>query len=278
MPELRRLPEQKWNSFKVVDPFPQLPGANGCFLGPSAAGKTTTLLSLLTGPYKGAFAELHVFSPSVHLDSAWDQIKNEFAKSLEASSFHEEWDQNALTEILSKQKATVQGLKHAKSKKNIPQVLIIIDDFADAPEVLHKSGGLLTTLYTKGRHFFVSTWTSTQKLTTLSTVSRANFRFICCWRLRNQKEIDTLVEELSAVYPKKVLYDMYQTAINDQPYSFWFIDLTAKQRDDMFFIRFAKRMLVESKSSDDALPHKGKRSATELDDSGASDGADATHS
>ena len=207
------------------------------------------------------------------------QIENELAKTLEASSFHEEWDEQALSEILSKQKAVVQTLKLAKSKKNMPQVLLIIDDFADAPEVLHKSGGLLTTLYTKGRHFFVSTWTSTQKLTTLSTISRANFRLICCWRLRNQKEIDTLVEELSAVYPKQVLYDMYQAAINDQPYSFWFIDLTAKQRDNMFFIRFAKRMLVESKTtSHDALPNKGQRPAIELDNSRAADSADATDS
>jgi hypothetical protein len=70
IPELNRLPEQKWNWLQVEEPFPHLPGANGCFLGPSGTGKITTLLALLTGPYRKAFSALHVFSPSVHVDSA----------------------------------------------------------------------------------------------------------------------------------------------------------------------------------------------------------------
>jgi hypothetical protein len=251
MPELKRLPETKWRWKQVQEPFPQLPGANGLFLGPSGTGKTTTLLALLTGPYARAFDSLHVFSPSVHLDSAWDPIKNEFAKTLEASTFSESWDEALLNSILEEQKRKIQELKRAKSKDPLPQALIVIDDFADRPELIHRAGGLMTTMFVRGRHFGLSTWISSQKLTAISLVARVNFRFICCWRLRNAKEIQALLEELSAIYPIPVLQEMYLQAV-DEPYSFWYINLVAKKREDMFFVRFQSRQVY-----DDAYGNEG---------------------
>ena len=53
------------------EPFPQTPGCNGLFLAPLGMGKTTTLISMLLGPYKGVFDQIHVFSPGVDIDSAW---------------------------------------------------------------------------------------------------------------------------------------------------------------------------------------------------------------
>ena len=98
---LKRPREVEWNwrqpSKKV---FPSCPGANGCFLSPSGGGKTTTLISMLLGPYAKVFDEVHIFSPSVDIDSAWDVVR-EFAKGLKAASFHSEWDEPALLEILA---------------------------------------------------------------------------------------------------------------------------------------------------------------------------------
>ena len=64
-------------------------------LAPLGQGKTTTLITMILGPYANIFDEIHVCSPSVDLDSAWDPIR-EFAKGLKASSFHSEWDEKAL--------------------------------------------------------------------------------------------------------------------------------------------------------------------------------------
>ena len=66
------------------------------------------------------------------------------------------------------------------------------------------------------------------------------------WRLRNRLELQALLEELSAVYPIKTLEEMYNLAI-DEPYSFWYINLTAKSKDDMFFLRFEQRMVPSIK-------------------------------
>ena len=38
---------------------------------------------------------------------------------------------------------------------------------------------------------------------------------------------------------------MYKMAI-DEPYSFWYVLLTAKKREEMFFLRFEKRMIPKS--------------------------------
>ena len=144
----------------------------------------------------------------------------EFAQHLEGSSFHSEWDEAALRQILDEQRAKIKELKDAKSKKPLPQVLTIIDDFADRQDIMHRAGSILTTLFIRGRHFGSSCWLSTQKLTAISQVARANVRFMCVWRLRNAREIQSLMEELSALYPPQILHEMYETAISDQDHSF----------------------------------------------------------
>ena len=241
---LKRPAEVHWNFRKPPEPFPQTPGANGCFLAPSGMGKTTTLISMLLGPYRGVFDQIHVFSPSVEIDSAWTPIK-EISQHLESSSFHSDWDEGALRQILDEQRAKIKELKDAKSKKALPQVLTIIDDFADRQDIMHRAGNILTTLFIRGRHFVISCWLSTQKLTAISQVARVSFRFMCVWRLRNAREIQSLMEELSALYPPNILYEMYEAAISDEDHSFWYINLVAKRKEDMFFVRFENRMVYE---------------------------------
>ena len=165
---LKRPAEVHWNFRRPPEPFPQTPGANGCFLAPSGMGKTTTLISMFLGPYDGVFDQIHVFSPSVDIDSAWGPVKKR-AESMEGSSFHSEWDEKALRKILDEQREKIKTLKDAKSTKFLPQILTVIDDFADRPDIIHSAGGILTTLFIRGRHFGSSCWLSTQKLTAVST-------------------------------------------------------------------------------------------------------------
>ena len=88
--------------------------------------------------------------------------------------------------------------------KQLYQVLVVIDNFADTPQ-LHKAHGALDTLFIRGRHLQISTWVSSQKLRLISAAVRVNMQFLCCWRLRNQHELDAVIEELSALLPKDKL-------------------------------------------------------------------------
>ena len=99
-------------------------------------------------------------------------------------------------------------------------------------------------MFVRGRHLGSSCWLSSQKLTAIAQVARVNFRFMLVWRLRNQCEIISLMEDLSALCPISVLHEM-ETAIADEDHSFWYINLVAKRKEDMFFVRFEYNMQWE---------------------------------
>ena len=63
------------------------------------------------------------------------------------------------------------------------------------------------------------------------------------YRLGNYKDLESLLEELSALAPRKTLLDMYQMA-TAEPYSVWYIYLMNKDTSKMFHIRFEKRMTI----------------------------------
>jgi hypothetical protein len=137
--------------------------------------------------------------------------------------------------------------KKAKMKK-LYGICVVVDDFADSPQIMHSGSGaanggsMLNTLFIRERRMMISTIVSSQKLRLISPTIRVNVQFMLIWRLRNRLELQSLLEEISAVYPVKTLEEMYQMATDD-PYSFWYILFTAKRKEDMFFLRFEKKMI-----------------------------------
>ena len=59
------------------------------------------------------------------------------------------------------------------------------------------------------------------------------------------KEMECILHELSALYPIKTLLEMYELAVNDQDYSFWYVNMSARKKEDMFYIRFEEKMVLE---------------------------------
>ena len=104
----------------------------------------------------------------------------------------------------------------------------------------------MNSLLAWGRHAFVSCLISSQKWKLASPLIRVNMLFLLVWRLRNRLELQSLLEEISAVYPVKVLEEMYELAVSE-PHSFWYILLTAKKREDMFYLRFESEMTPTDK-------------------------------
>ena len=63
------------------------------------------------------------------------------------------------------------------------------------------------------------------------------------YKLRNYRDLKSVIEELSALAPKKVLMEMHNLA-TEAPYSFWYINLMAKDVNKMFFIKFQQRLTM----------------------------------
>ena len=90
----------------------------------------------------------------------------------------------------------------------------------------------------------ISTITSTQVFNALSPIIRKNITQLYVYKLRNYKDLEAVLEELSALTDKKTLLDMYHMATKE-PYSFWYINLVAKKVSDMFFIKFNQKLIIE---------------------------------
>ena len=56
--------------------------------------------------------------------------------------------------------------------------------------------------------------------------------------------METFIEEVSAVYPKKVLLELYNIATSE-PYSFLYVNLRAKSKDDMVYMNFDRKLVIE---------------------------------
>ena len=106
--------------------------------------------------------------------------------------------------------------------KKLYQVLVVIDDFADTPQL----------------------------------------QFLCCWRLRNQHELDAVIEELSALLPKEQLYRLYEQATRE-PYSFLFV-YYLKPKNEMFFIRFEERFALEKDADGSGAQLPGPEAVRQL--------------
>ena len=90
----------------------------------------------------------------------------------------------------------------------------------------------------------ISTITATQKFSAIHPIIRINATELFVYRLRNYKDLETFIDEVSAVYDKKTLLQLYNTATSE-PHSFLYVKLTAKKKDDMFYMKFDRRLEIE---------------------------------
>ena len=216
-------------------------------LGPSGSGKTVLLQNMILDIYKDCFSRIFVFSPSIEVDMTWGPVKNYIEKHMKVKHTAEEpiyfdhYDPEALANILETQHKITNFLKKRGDKK-LFQILIIIDDFADDPSFTRQSK-LLHALYTRGRHNMISTITATQKFNAIHPIIRVNATELYVYRLRNYKDLETFIEEVSAVYDKKTLLELYNAA-TEEPFSFLYVKLCAKTKDEMFMKRFDHRLII----------------------------------
>ena len=243
-------------------PFPDLP-TSFLLAAPTASGKTMIILNLLLRYYKDQFARIWFFSPSIKLDPQYAPLRKYLEKmspdqQLEPLMF-EDLHQDVLGKILDEQRSITETCRKRKIKP--PQVCVILDDLADRGDILTKrqggnQGSWMVTLGIRGCHYGVTWIISSQVLNLVGTCIRKNVRCMCVWRLRNHKEIETLCEELSGVYDKQTVMDLYNYA-TAEPFSFLFVRLDAKTRRDMFWLRFESRLAIEE--SDDNGLDDGQR-------------------
>ena len=216
-------------------------------LGPSGSGKGILLQNMILDIYKNCFERIYIFSPSIHVDHTWEPVKEYIKKTMpskddEPECYYDHYDPESLEKIIDTQKKIIEFQKQKKETKRLFQILIIIDDFADDASFSRQSK-LLHALFTRGRHSQISTIVATQKFTALHPIIRVNASELFVFRLRNYSDLQTFLDEVSALVDKKALLEMYNLA-TEQPFSFLYVRLTEKHKDKMFMIKFNQYLVV----------------------------------
>jgi len=196
--------------------------------------------------YKDCFNRIYIFSPSINVDHTWQPVKRYLEEELKLFEndkemfYYDKFDVEALTKIIDTQHKIIQYLKR-NGKSSLFSILVIIDDFADNHTVSHHP--LINSLFTRGRHNSISTIVSTQKFRAISNIIRVSATELYVFRLRNYADLESFIEEVSAIYPKKTILEIYNMA-TDESYSFLYVNLRAKAKKDTFYIRFEKRIEI----------------------------------
>ena len=204
-------------------------------LAPSGGGKGILLQNFILDIYRGCFERIYIFSPSIHVDSNWAPVKKylqEGRKNKTADElFFDEYDPSALQEIVDTQKKVVEHQKDNGHKK-LFQILIVVDDFADDP-AFSRHSKLLHSLFTRGRHNQISTIVATQKYNAVSPIVRVNATELYVFRLRSSQDLNTVIEENSALVDKATLMEVSRLA-TAEPFSFLFINLQENAGPDVY--------------------------------------------
>ena len=147
---------------------------------------------------------IYIFSPSIDLDSTWLPVKKyqtDTMKVIEKDSeklYFNSYDPEDLEKIIETQHKVTKLVK-SQGRKKLFSVLVVVDDFADDANFTRKSK-LLHALYTRGRHNSISTIVSTQKFAAIHPIIRVNATSLIVYRLRNNKELESFLEEVSGKF------------------------------------------------------------------------------
>ncbi len=198
--------EYEFKQSKYGDIVPKLP-TRSLVLAPSFSGKTVLLQNLILDVYRGCFERIYIFSPTIELDTTWRPVKDYIEKEIKPNKkeriYFDGYDPEELENIVKKQFNVVNYMKQNNHKK-LYSILIILDDMAEEKDFL-KHNKLLHALYTKGRHMGISTIISTQVYKSVAPTIRKNATNLIVFKLRNQGDMDALLEELTAISDRKTI-------------------------------------------------------------------------
>ncbi len=125
------------------------------------------------------------------------------------------------------------SIKPKKQPTKILDMLIILDDCAD--QHLFDSNGQATEVAIRGRHYYTSLICSTQLLTKVAFVIRANVDYLLFWRPHTIQEMESFIEKFVSRNGVRLFRKMLQGAFT-KPHQFILLNPHALEFKDLFAI------------------------------------------
>ena len=129
--------------------------------------------NLILDVYTNCFNRIYIFSPTINIDDNWGPVKyiaKEIKPREDEQVYFDHYNPADLQEIVELQYKVIEYQK-THDHKQLFQIAIFIDDFAESQEFLRNSK-MFHALYTQGRHANISTITSARMYKSLAPIMR----------------------------------------------------------------------------------------------------------
>ena len=210
--------------FKVKDPdpddkfsdiHPHLPQPPSLLLivGSVKQGKSNLLVNLLCNPdmYKDKFDIVKIISNTLNADPK-GKLMNKYFEC------EDHYTDEMITDIIEAQK------KYEDFER--PSIALVLDDILTKD---FKKSNAVSFLATRFRHYGIGLLAfTTQSFRAVSTLIRSNSNAVIIMKQQStgkKSELTKIIEEYGDMFPD-IFAELYHYAINDQPYSFLYLDLS----------------------------------------------------
>ena len=212
--KVKNMNKVKQNDYPNLHPSLTKPPFFSCIVGSRCSGKSNLVKNLILRKdmYGDVFAPEDIFyiSSTVFVDDSCEDLPTEINK-------FDTFDMTMISDILEQCK----DIKNHKGKKELPDILFIIDDLGAESKVCGR-GGYLEQMSFTCRHFNVSCFVLVQKYSSVCPGIRNNSDLQIFFRPMNLKEIDHILDEHSDKSRKKAFTAMLNYAWAE-PYDFFTI-------------------------------------------------------
>ena len=209
-PKVYKVKDPEPNS-KFADIHPHLPQPPSLLLivGSVKQGKSNLVVNLLCNPdmYKDKFDIVKIISNTLHTDPKGKLLDKFF-------DTEDHYDDEMVTNLIESQKSF--------DEEDRPSVALVLDDILTKD---FKKTNAVSFLATRFRHYGIGLLAfTTQSFRAVSGLIRNNSTDVIIMKQQNMKELDKISEEYGDMFPG-IFMDLYKKAIEDQPYSFLYLDL-----------------------------------------------------
>ena len=230
-------PKDENLNLKELHPMLMKYFTNTLFIAPTGVGKTNLIINLLDRPrfYKNKFDKVILFSNTYHNDKIWKACK-----SIDEENVHIDYSDETLQEIIDEQRQSIED-------ENPVNTLIIFDDII---QQINKHSSLINKLVMRNRHYYLTIWITTQKYSLVSPTIRNNTSYYVLFGIKNRKEKDFIINELSDNISEDDFTKIWDYALDGKNYNFMVISVKDKP-EKMYRKQFKSFIMVQDMKEDD---------------------------
>tara|TARA_R100000963_G_scaffold27265_1_gene18608 strand:+ start:720 stop:1433 length:714 start_codon:yes stop_codon:yes gene_type:complete len=216
---------------KYEDIHPNLPQPPSLVLiiGSVKQGKSNLVVNMLCSPemYKDKFDIVKIISNTLNADPKGKILNKHF-------DCEDHYEDSMIHSLVESQKSYEDFER--------PTVAVLLDDILTRD---FSKNNAVSFLATRFRHYGIGMLLfTTQSFRAVSGLIRNNATSVIVMKQQNNKEREKIEEEYGDMFPG-IFNDMYEYAINDEPYSFLYLDLATNPATG--YIRFERKIAEGNK-------------------------------